>query len=448
MSLIDDLKNTWSSILGPNPDAEDVEVEEELETDSPVDTSKAIREDDIYTSYDGSPASGIIKDKLTKVGSLDGTEEEVETNPFEGGFYEQSYDRLNHDIIPETREEMEKRERRERSRNTIFNLADGFAHIFNIWGASGGAQAMDISSMSDAHRKRMDIAREVRDRNKDAYTRGKFQALSMDRQDLMKQKAQEQAERAEKIKFDYKKEQDAINLRIKLEDQATKEASAKSLIAARESGIELKEKEFDLKKDKNKAEINRINQQAKTYEAKLPSGKKANVKMKSYYYEIDATVGGGKAKVPLAIEVADAHKEDYTSLVFNEMVRLAKIKDDERKTALREGEITNSERIRNEFDKASQGLESTTSVKESMVRSYAAEMGLGDFMVETANRINTTYFGTLDNPDRQEGVNAQPIKIPMEETTVDPLVSMGGVQKKLTDKEAQDLIDLGITIVE
>lgn len=72
---------------------------------------------------------------------------------------------------PETKEEREKRERRER-RNTMFAaLGDGISALSNLYFTTKGAPNMynPSSSLSEASRKRIELARQAREKEREAY---------------------------------------------------------------------------------------------------------------------------------------------------------------------------------------------------------------------------------------------------------------------------------------
>ena len=196
MSLVDDLKKKWESALNPEPYVQE-KAEEALVGPKEDKAMRAFNESSAPTAAEvpqenqaqpvevapevvGNPTAMKAPTETPIEVEQPLEIERVETNPFKEGFYLTTAQTLFKEDAPETEEEREQRKKRERARNTLFNFADIGAHIANMWGTQGGASSIDVSSMTDAHRKRMDIAKENRDRNKDAYRRSMFQAIAMD----------------------------------------------------------------------------------------------------------------------------------------------------------------------------------------------------------------------------------------------------------------------------
>ena len=128
------------------------------------------------------------------------------------GAYEQLWTKLYDGVEgePESQEDIEKREKRERRNSNIFALADALGGVANIWGSIKGATPMDLSSLSEANKKRYDYAKDRRERNQEAWRRGMFNARANDMNALAqseqaRQKAEEKAA-AQK----YKEEQDKV----------------------------------------------------------------------------------------------------------------------------------------------------------------------------------------------------------------------------------------------
>lgn len=440
MSLIDDLKKKWESALNPEPYVQEM-AEEALVGDNPI------KEDDIYNPILKAPAEAPAVEEAPAENAIEGTSmAQLPTNPFKPGFYETAFGKLNKDIVPETEEEKYIREKREYSRNRLFNFADIGAHIANMWGAQGGATAIDVSSMTDAHRKRMDIAKEARDRNNDAYSRGMFQALAMDQQTNVAEqaRAQKAAERQEDISYREKQDEQ------KLEQQ--RQANAMALLKLdrdmmfKEAKLELDEKKNARDEKVANARVGQLNAQARSYSLKTPEGKSVTYTPTNYYIEYDSTFNGVPVKKPLVVEIPKELKGSYVSIVFNKMVEVAQVRDDERTTALREGEKSNEQMIRETFAGFSEGSQEPTSSKmETAMLTHAASLGLQGFMDDQARRMTKSYINHLDKPDRTEGVSVHNIEVPIEA----PAGAMiGGLGIGLSKEDAQKMSDLGVTIVE
>ena len=437
MSLIDDLKKKWESALNPEPYVQEM-AEEALVGDNPI------KEDDIYNPILKAPAEAPAEKAIE--GTSGNAMAQLPTNPFKPGFYETAFGKLNKDIVPETEEEKYIREKREYSRNRLFNFADIGAHIANMWGAQGGATAIDVSSMTDAHRKRMDIAKEARDRNNDAYSRGMFQALAMDRQENVAEQARldRKKEREEDITFRDKQYEDTLEQRRY--SNAMEEKKLEMDLLFKEAGLELQKNQDARAERESKARIGQMNAQARSYNLKTAEGKPITYTPTNYYIEYDSTFNGVPVKKPLVVEIPKELKGSYVSIVFNKMVEVAQVRDDERTTALREGEKSNEQMIRETFAGFSEGsLEPTSSKMETAMLTHAASLGLQGFMDDQARRMTKSYINHLDKPDRTEGVSVHNIEVPIEA----PAGAMiGGLGIGLSKEDAQKMSDLGVTIVE
>lgn len=125
------------------------------------------------------------------------------------GVYSQMYSQLFNNQQPESPEEIAKREKREKTRQTIANLSDSLAHVANVWGAIKGGAPAKLSSLSDANRRRYEYANKQRLENTDAWQRGMFKAQTLDmqndKQDAILKAQQEEAQR--KYDFDVQKAQ-------------------------------------------------------------------------------------------------------------------------------------------------------------------------------------------------------------------------------------------------
>lgn len=135
----------------------------------------------------------------------------ADVNPFAAenrGFYSTMYGQLFGDNAPETPEEKSKREKRERSRSVIAALGDGLSSIANIWGSTQGATTMNLTSLSEANRRRYEYADNLRRKNEDTWKHGILQARIGD-MNLRRQDAAAKAQAARwKQEQNYKAQKD------------------------------------------------------------------------------------------------------------------------------------------------------------------------------------------------------------------------------------------------
>lgn len=217
----------------------DAPVEESLEIESPL---------EIESKVDTSLGS-------TESASTESAEPQYD-NPFSGGFRSTLWDKLNPDLIPETPEEAALRERRDRSRSTIAAISDGLAGIANMWGTVGGAENIKLSSLSDVNRQRMEKARELRDRYRDAYSRGKLQSEVMDHDEKLGAQKEAKADARYEEDKTYKRAQDLkAEVRQKDQDELTKRKVEQGIVQSDElhpgnlekQKLELKAKEAQIR---------------------------------------------------------------------------------------------------------------------------------------------------------------------------------------------------------
>ena len=371
MSLVDDLKKKWESALNPEPYVQE-KAEEALVGPKEDKAMRAFKESSAPTAAEvpqenqaqpvevapevvGNPTAMKAPTETPIEVEQPLEVERVETNPFKEGFYLTTAQTLFKEDAPETEEEREQRKKRERARNTLFNFADIGAHIANMWGTQGGASSIDVSSMTDAHRKRMDIAKENRDRNKDAYRRSMYQAIAMDQQANVAEQArlQQRSDRKEDITFRDKQYEDKL-------DQQRWENSFKEHQLKQEEFF--KEHNLTLAKSKDardekvaNARVAQLVAQSRSYKLTTPDGKKLTYTSQPYAFEYDSDYNGVSVKKTMIVEVPKELKGSFISTVYNEMVTHAQKLDDERTTALAEGEKTNVQMIRETFESFSEG---------------------------------------------------------------------------------------------
>ena len=193
------------------------------------------------------------------------------------------------------------------------------------------------------------------------------------------------------------------------------------------------------------ARIAQLGAPSRYYNLTTPDGKKLTYTSQPYAFEYDSDYNGVSVKKTMIVEVPKELKGSFISTVYNEMVTHAQKLDDERTTALAEGEKTNVQMIRETFESFSEGsFEPTSSKMETAMLTHAANLGLQGFIDTQATRISRAYIKHLDKPDRTEGVGAHNIQTPMQ--PVPPTVGAGGLG--LSPEQAQWLSDNDIPIVE
>lgn len=461
MSLVDDLKKKWESALNPEPYVQE-KAEEALVGPKEDKAMRAFNESSAPTVTEvpqenqaqavefapevvGNPTVMKAPTETPLEVEQPLEVERVETNPFKEGFYQTTAQTLFKEDAPETEEERIKRKKRERARNILFNFADIGAHIANMWGTQGGASSIDVSSMTDAHRKRMDIAKENRDRNKDAYKRSMFQAISMDQQANVAEQArlQQRADRKEDIT--YRDKQDEIKLDQQRWENSFKENQLEQELSFKEAHLELAQSNNKREELLNKARLGQI--AAQTYKLTTPEGKNLTYTPQPYAFEYQSDYNGVPVKKTMIIEVPKELKGSFISIVYNKMVTHAQKLDDERTTALAAGEKTNVKMIRETFEGFSGGsLEPTSSKMETAMLTHAANLGLQGFIDEQATRISRAYIKHLDKPDRTEGLGAHNIQTPIQ--PVPPDVNLGALNTGLSPEDAQWLSDNDFHIVQ
>lgn len=459
MSLVDDLKKKWESALNPEPyfqeKAEEALVgpkedkamrafnESSAPTVAEVPQENQAQQVELAPEVVGNPTVMKAPTETPLEVEQPLEIERVERNPFKEGFYQTTAQTLFKEDAPETEEEREQRKKRERARNILFSFADIGAHIANMWGTQGGASSIDVSSMTDAHRKRMDIAKENRDRNKDAYRRSMFQAMAMDQQ----ANVAEQARLEQLAQYKERRSDELKRNEEKLEQQrwenAFKENQLEQELYFKENSLTLAQSKDEREEQLQKARLGLI--QAQTYNLKTPDGKNLTYNPQPYAFEYQSDYNGVPVKKTMIVEVPKELKSSFISIVYNEMVAVAQKLDDERTTALAAGEQTNIDMIRKTFEGFAEGsLETTSSKMETAMLSHAASLGMQAFISAQASRISRSYIKHLYKPDRTEALGAHNIQTPVQ--PVPPTVGLGSIG--LSPEEAQWFSDNDIPIVE
>lgn len=220
------------------------------------------------------------------------------------GVYSQMYSQLFSNQQPESPEEVAKREKLEKSRQRITGLSDSLAHVANVWGTIKGGVPANLSSLSEANKRRYEYAKQQRLKNTDAWQRGMFKAQTLDmqndKQDAIFQAQQEAAQR--KYDFDVKKAQDESDRKDLEFKFKVDEAEKKHKLDTDKLVADKQYKQSLLEISKSNAESNRV--RANAYSAKT-TGTGAN-KMVQF-----AMADGSVVEVPKALEkdyYADVHK--------------------------------------------------------------------------------------------------------------------------------------------
>ena len=443
MKLRDKVLNKWDEEIYPKQQEVVIQPEDVGET-----VAVATPVEEVSTEFvdpEAMPEAFIAKPEAASTETPEentfiSKEDAASANPFSGGFYQTQMERMNADIKPETPEEKYKREKMERTRSTLFSLTDGIAHLFNIWGTAGGAQAMDISNMTEAHRKRMDIAKEARDRNSDAYNRQLFQALAMDRKEDIEKQVRLQAKEEKDKQWAYQIEQDKKKEELDREALAQRKKEFELTLQLKEANLELDKKKTESQINVDKARIGQLGAQSRSYKLKTPEGKNVDYTAEEFYIQFDVPYGNTTVKEGVVLNVPKSLKKDFVANVFNKMIEVATINDDKRRSQIEAGEKSSVQMIREEFDSYSEGsLEPSSSKMETAMLSHAASLGLQEYMVSESNRINAAYLKHLSQPDRTEAIAPQNIIVPMEDEPElpDPSVLKGRKKKEAEKKKAE-----------
>ena len=413
MSLIEDIKNKWTTALGGNVSQEEAVA---LEEESKADVTPT--------------ATEVSVDPMAPTQTAIEAEVEGEANPFSTGVYQRLARLQNQAIAPETPEEQLAREKRERSRNTIFNISDGLAHIANIWGTAGGAQAMDISSTSDAHRKSMDYAKQVRDRNREVWNRANMEGTMADREELRYKERTAKEERA----WNRQIEQDNITNKRNAEADARANANLKLHEDAAAYNIKITDKKMDLAEKESKSKLANDFARTNAYVAKTLGGKTVNFKTKPFYLERKKKKLGGKEFYEgIIAEVPEELNDSFVTNVFNHLADLADVQEQERRTKTGE-KIVRKNRIREAFDNYIRGTnEPSANVMKQVILLHAKDLGAEQYILDKANQYMDDYLRNLARNDKPG--------LPGNSSVTETPIS-----DSLTDQEDWELNNMGITI--
>lgn len=234
MALFDDIINKYFKASDPEEPSVDVLTKDKAETTAETSTTEQSggtinpysqvgggKVDDANLRFSmpqtqsGTEESPVGDTSVSTKGNTEataGSNETEQSGSSGAGAYEQLWEKLygGGEGEPESQEDIEEREKRERRNSNISALADALGGVANIWGSIRGATPMDLSSLSEANKRRYDYAKERRERNQEAWRRGMFNARA---NDMRAQAQSEQARRAAEEKAaaqKYREEQDKI----------------------------------------------------------------------------------------------------------------------------------------------------------------------------------------------------------------------------------------------
>ena len=312
------------------------------------------------------------KDKAETTAESNATEQ-PSYNPGVGA-YEQLWSKLYDGVEgePESQEDIEKREKREKRNSNISALADALGGVANIWGSIKGATPMDLSSLSEANKRRYDYAKERRERNQEAWRRGMFNARANDMNALaqseqLRRKAEEKAA-AQK----YKEEQD----KVRQEQWQTKyDFDAEQA----ERKAEMEAQKFEEQKRKNQAD-----EKIRLRTVALAEKKAAA--------DLNNTSGAGIKKVVrfglkdgTNITVPDDLKGSYVADVYNQLVNAAGDA-----TIDAQSNTTNPilSFMKFQFGQKEPGLNEMMTAIQLYKDEYP---GIEDYMIERANQYTENY---------------------------------------------------------
>lgn len=139
-----------------------------------------------------------VKAEVGEPGKVEVANEWREADERKPMSYVQMYEAMNPDK-PESAEDAERRMKREKREGTIAAIGDGISALANLWFASKGAPSMynADNSMSGAVKERWDKLKAERERIKDKYNAGLYEAWMRDRDESWRRE-----------QWDYAKERD------------------------------------------------------------------------------------------------------------------------------------------------------------------------------------------------------------------------------------------------
>ena len=369
-----------------------------------------------------SPADDLsvsTKDKAETTAESNATEQSGSSG---AGAYEQMWEKL-HDGVegePESQEDIEEREKREKRNSNISALADALGGVANIWGSIKGATPMDISSLSEANKRRYDYAKERRERNQEAWRRGMFNARANDMNLYAQEQQAKQKAEANAAAQKYKKEQD----KIKQEQWQTKY-------------------DFDTEQAKQKAELDRqkFEETQRRNEADLKirqrtvalAEKKANTELNNSLNNASGKVTRFGLSDGSNITVPDDLRGSYVADVYNKLVNAAGDA-----TIDRNGNTKNPilSFMKFQYGQKEPGL----SEMMTAIQLYKDEyLGIEDYMVNRANEYTENYNTPVEAKDLSAPGSPGESTVPLIENKEAPKsgAKVGGVEKNtpLTDDD-------------
>lgn len=285
------------------------------------------------------------------------------------GAYEQLWTKLYDGVEgePESQEDIEKREKREKRNANISALADALGGVANIWGSIKGATPMDLSSMSEANKRRYDYAKDRRERNQEAWRRGMFNARANDMNALAKSEQDKRRAKEKEAAQKYREGQDKIKRRQWL---------AKYV--------------FDTEQAKQKAELDRL----KFFETLWKNEEDLKIRKRTIALaekKASDELNNNSGKVTRFglsdgsnITVPDDLKGSYVADVYNKLVNAAG-----------DATIDSNGNTKNpilSFMKFQYG-QKEPGLNEMMtaIQLYASEYGIEDYMINRANEYTENY---------------------------------------------------------
>ena len=306
-----------------------------------------------------------------------GSSETEQSGSSGAGAYEQLWEKLYGGVEgePESQEDIEEREQRERRNATISALGDALGGIANIWGATKGATPMDLSSLSEANKRRYDYAKERRERNQEARRRGMYTAGA---QDINAQvRAEERAEQLRRAAEEkaaaqkYREEQD----KIKEEQWQTKYDFDTEQARKKE---ELDRQKFEETQRKNEAD-----QKIRKRTIALAE-KKANAALNNSLNNASGKVTRFGLADGTNITVPDDLRGSYVADVYNQLVNAAGDA-----TIDRNGNTKNPilSFMKFQYGQKEPGLNEMMTA----IQLYASEYGMEEYMIDRANEYTENY---------------------------------------------------------
>lgn len=289
------------------------------------------------------------------------------------GAYEQLWSKLYDGVEgePESQEDIEKREKREKRNSNIFALADALGGVANIWGSIKGATPMDLSSLSEANKKRYDYAKERRERNQEAWRRGMFTAGAHDINAQVRAEERRQAAEERAAAQKYREGQDEIRHD---QWQNTYDFNVKQA----EERADLDRQKFEELKKGNEEDLKirrrNIALAERNAEAALNNTSGTGIKKVVRFGMKDGT----------NITVPDDLKGSYVADVYNKLVDAAGDA-----TIDSQGNTANPilSFMKFQFGQKEPGL----SEMMTAIQLYASEYGVEDYMIERANQYTENY---------------------------------------------------------